>query len=770
MSRPRLFGLLLALAALAVYLPAVRYGFILYDDGDYVTQNRMVQDGLTLAGTKWAFTTFESANWHPLTWLSLMADCELFGLNAAGSHFINALFHAANTVLVFALWLQLTRRGKTEGDVEPPSDVLWPAVFIAALFALHPLHVESVAWVSERKDVLSAFFGLLALLCYARYATENGWRAGCSYWLALFFFACGLMSKPMLVTLPFVMLLLDYWPLGRWNELALTPTLSPRRGGSYCSAFLARIFSERRQQQESSAKSGVKAAVVQDASDQRESLVIRMRSQLLLEKAPFFLLTAGSCVVTWFAQNTGAVRTLTQVPLVYRLENVPVAIATYLLKLIWPARLAVIYPMPHSIPPAALAGSLAVLVFITVAVWLARKKEPFLIVGWLWFLGMLVPVLGLVKVGDAAMADRYTYLPSIGIFMAVAFGAQAFAQRRALPKLVLPTAAVVVLAALTFVTERQLQFWRNDELLFKHAMEVTTDNVDAVINYGVALENEGHRVEALKQYEQAEVLSSSYLAHVDRGDLLLEMGDTNGALKEFQQAVQLAPHQPVVSAELHDRLGMALAGMGRFSEATNEFFEAMRLNPATNGFCEAMQLNPAAAWPHVLLGRVLAAQNDFTGATNEFAEAVRMNPGNPAPLVEWGKVLLGHGLNAAALEKFDEALQLDPNNFQTMTFVARLLASDEDAQVRDGATALTLARQADALTDGTQPLVKDALGMAYAETGQFDEAQKAANDAIRLATAAGMKSETIAGMKERLALYAKHQPWRESFVTSKVAK
>lgn len=507
MSRPRLIALLLALVTLAVYLPVVSHGFIIYDDGDYVTENKMVQGGLTLAGIRWAFTSFHSANWHPLTWLSHMTDCQLFELNAAGHHCVSTLFHAANTVLVFALWLQLARR-KADSKIDEPTDqndAIWPAAFVAALFALHPLHVESVAWVAERKDVLSTFFGLLTLLCYARYVLNDGCRLGASYWLAVVFFACGLMSKPMLVTWPFVMLLLDYWPLQRLSVATLR--------------------------------------------------------RLVVEKIPFFLLTAVSCVITYVAQNRGAVKSLADVPLVYRLENTPVAIATYLLKLIWPSPLAVIYPMPDSIELAALIASSVVLILITVIVWQARKQSPFLLVGWFWFLGTLVPVLGLVKVGDAALADRYTYIPSIGIFMAVAFGAQTFARRFSLPKFVLPVLAIIVLVALTVLTEKQLQYWRDDESLFSHAMQVTTNNVDAIINYGVALENKGKPMEAMAQYRSAEKLApSSYIVHTDLGNMLYYTGDTNGALEQFQEAVKLKPD----SATLRDHLGNVLSGAGRF--------------------------------------------------------------------------------------------------------------------------------------------------------------------------------------------------------------
>lgn len=707
MSRPRLIALLLALAALAVYLPATRHGFCMYDDGDYVTDNEMVQRGWTLAGVKWAFTTFHSANWHPLTWLSHMTDCQLFGLNASGHHFVNALLHAANTVLLFALWLRVTSRdadSKTSASTKE-SDALWPAAFIAALFALHPLHVESVAWVAERKDVLSTFFGLLALLCYSEYTARDRNLAAqpkeslshatrhssLSYWLSFFFFACGLMSKPMLVTLPFVMLLLDYWPLQRFNA----------------STF----------------------------------------QRLLFEKIPFFLLTVVSSFITYLAQSTGAVASLTAVPLVYRFENAPVALASYLLKMVWPIRLAIIYPMPDPIPPAAIIASLAALIFITIVAWRTRKQSPFLLVGWLWFLGTLVPVLGLVKVGDAALADRYTYIPSIGIFIAVAFGAQKTSLRFSLPKYLFPVAGAFILGALTVITEKQLQYWSDNTTLFSHAIQVTKNNVDAMVNYGAALELEGKPVEAMVQYRRAEQLApSSYIIHFDIANQLNYMGKPADALAEYRQAVQLKPNL----LTLHDGMGGVLFTLGRFTEATNEYHIAMRLDPNSPS-------------PHFYLGIALAAHNDFAAATNEFSEALRLAPDNPATFVEWGRALLQQGRDAEAVEKFNEALQVDQENYQTLAYIAHVLAADEHAEIRNGAAALALAQKASTLTDGRQPIVEDVLGMAYAENGKFDEAQNAASHAISLATAAGIKPDTIAAMQKRLELYQKHEPWRESF-------
>jgi tetratricopeptide (TPR) repeat protein len=517
--------------------------------------------------------------------------------------------------------------------------------------------------------------------------SDKRWLA---YGLAIVFLALGLMSKPMLVTWPFVMLLLDYWPLQRFNFLTF--------------------------------------------------------QRLLREKLPFLALTAASCAVTYVAQSRGAVRSLTAVPLVYRIENVPVALATYLFKLIWPAKLAVIYPMPHAIPAAAFIGCSVLLIVITVAVWLARKLYPFLPVGWFWFLGTLIPVIGLVKVGDAAIADRYMYIPSIGIFMIVAVGAKTIWERMSWSKHLLSAVAILTLAALTFVTERQLQFWRDDETLFGHAARVTNDNVDAILNYGVALENEGKPLEAIAQYRRASQLTpSSWLASTDLADLLYYTGDTNAALEEYRQAVKLQPD----SATLHDRLGTVLAGLGEFTEATNEFEQAIKLDVS----------EPAS---RLHLGTALANQNDWRGATNEFAEAMRLSPGDPSPLVEWARALLRQGRDAEAIDKLHEALQLDPDNFQTLTFAARVLASDKQSEIRNGTEALDLAKKAEALTGGGQPLVEDVLAMALAENGQFDAAQKAAANAIRLAKTAGMKPEIIAAMRQRLNLYERRQPWRET--------
>jgi tetratricopeptide (TPR) repeat protein len=645
MSRPRFIALLLALVTLLAYLPVVRDGFVNYDDQTYVTENPVVQKGLTWTGIQWAFTTGHGGNWHPLTWLSLMLDDELFGINAGAFHFVNVLFHAANTVLLFVLLWRL-------------AGALWPAAFIAALFAWHPLHVESVAWIAERKDVLSTFFALLTLLAYAKYAMENCHR---SFWLALIFFALGLMSKPMLVTLPFVMLLLDFWPVQRFN-----------------------------------------GSTVQ---------------RLFIEKIPFFALSAISCIVTFLAQRHGeAVMTLEQFPINLRFENAIISYGRYLLKTVWPFDLAVIYPLPNHLSwiHAAAATSAPVLLLVSWIAWRGCRTGPYLLVGWLWFLGTLVPVIGLVQVGSAALADRYTYFPLIGIFIAAVFGVRDLAERFQFPKIILPAASVLILGACLSLTERQLSCWRDSESLFTHAIAVTRDNAAAEIDLGVALEQQGRQTEALAHYREAARISPENIqAHYNIGNLLDKLGQPGEALPEQREVVRLDPK----SSFLHTGLGITLAGLGNFDEAMAEFSEAARLDPA-----------------------------------------------DPSPHFQMGATLLKKGRDTEAIEQLRAALRLDPENFQILAYAAHVLAADENSKIRDGKSALVLAVKANVITGGTQPQMLDALGMACAETGDFTNAMDATQRALDLANAAKLKG--LEPLQKRLELYKNHQPWRESFLAT----
>jgi protein O-mannosyl-transferase len=651
MSRPRLITLLLALTTLLVYLPVTRNGFVNFDDQVYVTENHQVQAGLTWDSIHWAFTSFDAANWHPVTWLSHMLDCELFGLNPAAHHLVNALFHSANAALLFILLRRLTR-------------LAWPSLLVAALFAWHPLHVESVAWISERKDVLSTFFALLTILSYARYVSENFRR---SFWFALLFFALGLMAKPMLVTLPFVLLLLDIWPLQR---------MTGDRGQ-------------------------VPGAL-----------------RLTVEKAPFFLLAILSCMVTYVAQRHGAaVMTLAQLSFGLRVENALIAYAGYLLATVWPVNLAVLYPLPEHrhLIHAASATATGTLFVISWLAWHARNRCRCVPVGWLWFLGTLVPVIGLVKVGSMALADRYTYFPLTGIFITIAFGARDLAARFPILKKPLTAAAVLMLIACVALTERQLQFWRDSETLFRHDLAVTQDSSgNAHINLGAALEVSGRPTEALVEYREAARLGDDNVnAHFNLANLLFKSGRTAEALPEYRRAIAL---------------------------------------------------DPAAANVRLGLGGALANLGDFAGATNEFTEAARLDPRAAAPHFELAKTLLQQGRDAAAMGQFRAALRLDPENFQILAYTAHVLAAIETPEIRDGKIALVLAAKANALTGGAQPVVLDALGMACAETGDFTNAQESVQRAIELATFAKLKK--LEPLRQRLQLYQNHHPWRESFLAT----
>lgn len=641
MSRPRLIALVLVLVTLAVYLPAIRDDFSVCDDDDYVTHNDIVQQGLTRDGVKWAFTTFRSCNWHPLTWLSLMADAQIYGLNPAGFHFTNILFHAANTGLLFLLFWRLT-------------GLIPPAMFVAVMFAWHPAHVESVAWVAERKDVLSTFFGFLALLNYAIYAKENRRR---NYWLGLLLFALSLLAKPMLVTLPFLLLLLDFWPLDR-------------------------MVAEFR---------------------------VRNIGALVIEKIPFFILTAASCAVTWIAQTKAEVP-LEWLPLHYRFENLPYAVMRYVLELLWPTDLAFFYPY-GPIPSAPLALSIVATPLITVAVWLARRHNRCWLMGWLWFLGTLVPVIGLVQVGAASMADRYTYIPSIGIFAAVAFGLYALPGWRR----VYPFVAALPAIACVMLTEKQLGYWRDDETHLSHTIAVTDANHFAHYLLATAYNRSGQDAKALSEYYTVmRINPADTVCYVFIGDILSRMGRPAEALAAYRRAISDDPRNPI----LHNNAGAALAAMG-----------------------------------------------DIGAATQEFGEAERLSPQYTQPYLELAKYYLAHSMESQAREELWTAVRKDPYYFHTLITAAHYLAANANAAGRDAQSAMVLALQAKGLAlSREQSECHDVLGMAFAAIGDFSDATMCARKALEFAPDAEVKD--TAPLRARLELYQKQQPWMESFAAT----
>ncbi|HEY3762258.1 MAG TPA: hypothetical protein VGN23_10980 [Verrucomicrobiae bacterium] len=515
------FGL--AIITLLAYLPILRHDFINYDDPDYILGNAHVNHGVTWSGIVWAFTSAENANWHPLTWISHMIDCQLFGLQPAGHHLVNVLFHTANALLLFLLLRNLT-------------GAIWRSAFVAAAFAWHPLHVESVAWASERKDVLSALFWMLTLLAYARYVRESTVHSPQSkkfYTLALLMYACGLMSKPMVVTLPCVLLLLDFWPLNRVWE--------------------------------------------QDSGSWLKNL-----PKLFVEKIPFFALTVVSCIITMHVQS-GARWSSVSLGLPFRLENAAMSYVRYLSNIFWPTDLALIYPYPHSIPLWAVIAVVIVLALLTAIFLSQARRSPYLVVGWLWFLGTLVPTIGLVQVGVQSMADRYSYLPSIGIFVLVAWGVNDLLARWPEQKKFLPIIAGLALVGCLTVTELQLGYWRNSLTIFAHTVQVTTDNYAAEDCLGKSLDNIGKTDAAAQYYDAAVQLEPDYpMGQFDLGMMEVETGKDADASNHLAIAANLAPQNPVMQFDF----GVFLAQHGQAQLAVDRFKTALADRP---DFVEAQQ-------------------------------------------------------------------------------------------------------------------------------------------------------------------------------------
>jgi len=614
-----------ALVALAVWQGVARNEFVNYDDPDYVTSNARVQSGLSWENVRWAFTTGHASNWHPLTWLSHMVDCELFGLNAEAHHLVSAGLHLLNSFLLL-VWL-----GRLTGAV-------WRSFVVAAFFALHPLHVESVAWVSERKDVLSGLFFMLTLCAYAQYGlrramAQGAARQGLKLWVwygaALGLYALGLMAKPMLVTVPFVLLLLDFWPLRRW-------------GPGNTEGWRGRVTS-------------------------------------LVEKVPFLLLSAASSVVTYVAQQRGGAVS-TALPLGARIENAWVSYARYLLKTLWPTDLAVLYPHPGHWPGAAVWLSAAVVLGITaVAVWNLRRR-PFVGMGWAWYLGMLVPVIGLVQVGIQSMADRYMYLPMIGLLIA---GVWSVAERfppRPNRSPILGGLTSALLLACAFLTARQIGFWRNSEELFRRTVAVTRNNYLAHNNLGYYLSSRGQVAEAIEEYRRSLAIKPDYAEALNNlGHALAGQRHYREAIEYYRRALAAQPSHP----EVHNNLANALAEIGQVDEAIQHYRFVLERNPehadahnnygialamkgqldeAIEHFQAAIRFKRNYAGAHSNLGNAFAAKRQLTAAIDQYEICLRLNPNDAQAHNNLGNVRAELGQLEEALRHYRRAIELKPEN------------------------------------------------------------------------------------------------------------
>jgi Flp pilus assembly protein TadD len=773
-TRARLW-ICLALAAVtaAVYWPVTHFTFINFDDPDYVTQNAYVLPGLTWAGVGWAFQTGHSANWHPLTWLSHMLDTQLFGLHAGLHHLVNLLFHIANTLVLFLLFQRMTK-------------ALWGSAFVAALFAVHPLHVESVAWIAERKDLLSTFWGLLSIWAYVRYAekskvqslkpkvtegpaTHHASRithhASRFYLLSLLLFALSLMSKPMLVTLPFLLLLLDYWPLRRFS-------FSPPQHSN--------------------------------------TPILR----LLREKLPFIALAAISSVITVVAQKAGhALLSVEAIPIGPRVANALVAYIRYIGKTVWPAHLALPYPYPSGWPPAVVALAALLLVgFSFLALRLARRR-PYVAVGWFWFLGTLVPVIGLVQVGPQTMADRYTYIPLIGLFVLVAWLVPDWLKNWRYRQVTLGAAGSAVILLCLAQARVQAGYWKDSETLFRHALRVTPDNYVAHDNLGDALADQGKREAARAEFSAAMKLKPDYAhAYSNLAKLAYEEGKFDAAADWFRKALELHPDD----SEAHANLAAALASQNQPDEAMTHYLEAIRLQPErfqahsdlahlllTQGKLQpaaerglaALRLKPDSAETHFVVGNALYLQGKLEPATVHYRATLTSAPNSAAVRLSLGKALAGlrefaeaeaqvtealrlqsdspdaHQVLATiykgqnrfreARSQYEAALGLVPDWPEVLNNLAWLLATQPSAELRDGARAVPLAERACRLTGSTNLWLLSTLAAAYAEAGRFAEAVNTQKKVCDLASSQGQTGPTES-FKIRLELYrserAYHNP------------
>lgn len=585
-----LAGVALVGITLLLYWPVQQFEFVAFDDTAYVTENRIVQEGLAAGGLRWAFSAFDVANWHPLTWVSHMLDVELYGLNAGGHHWTSVQIHAAGALLLFAALVAMT-------------GAIWASAFAAALFAVHPLHVESVAWVAERKDVLSGAFWFLCLAAYASYVTKP---TAARYLAVLISFVLGLMSKPMAVTLPVVLLLLDYWPLRRFAEAR---TLFDRLTGGPTHGAAA------------SARS------------------------LLIEKIPLFVLSAASCVMTLAAQGSGgAVIALEQIPVDVRLANAIVSYVDYLGKTLWPVGLVMFYPHFGMPPGWKIAFCALILVAVTVFAVRGARRYPYVLVGWLWYLGTLVPVIGVVQVGSQSMADRYTYIPLVGIFIALAWALRDQAGKGPALKALLMVLAAVSLVGLTVTARDQVWTWRNSVTLFEHALQVIEANPVVHNNLGVTYLSAGDSGKAAPHFRRALELRPGYAdALFNLGLCAFKAGDRQEAARYFQCALQEDSRYD----RAHVYLGFIL-------------LEARMPGPAAEHFREALHIRPDQEAAHHHLAVALMQLNDYAGAEMHLWETVKLNPQNPEAYNNLGVALMARGKYREAVEVLAAANALAP--------------------------------------------------------------------------------------------------------------
>jgi protein O-mannosyl-transferase len=734
--------ILLALAVGVVYCRVASFPFVTLDDPYYIYENPMVSQGLSVQGVLWGWTTDYFDCWHPVTWWSHMIDCQVFGLRAGWHHLENVAIHITNTLLVFVVLRRMTGSQAR-------------SAIVAALFGLHPTHVESVAWAAERKDVLSTFFWLLAVWAYVGYARDESEpnvhgpkprmvdvkaeSAGLAsnrkcrvlwYILSLMFFALGLMSKPMVVTLPCVLLLLDYWPLRRISN-------------------------------PSSATSNDRVL------------------PLLVEKAPFFALAFVSSAVTFFGMRSGYnLVGRDHISWELRLTNVPISYIRYLGKLFWPAGLIPYYPLPDHWPAVLVAGAIALLCLITVMVLTAGRRAPYVFVGWLFFLGTLVPVIGVVAMSYQAMADRYLYVPSLGIFIGVVWSVADVSALWRLRLLRLGSGTALVLAALAFQTSRQVQTWHDTTTLWTHCLEVSPRNSFGQYGMGCLLQNSGHPAEARDHFLEAVRLQPDhFFANLDLGVAYASLGRYQEATNWFARAMAIRPHYGKAPANM----GAALFVLGDSAGALTNYQEALTLDaadiPSLIGegrtlsslgrsdealrcYLNALQQAPTNNTARYHLGLEYLKRGELGQAVAMLKQVIGTGPESAPPHLYLASALQKQHETGEALEHYREAIRIDPTLPAARNNLAWILATHPQAEFRNGREAVRLAQAACEQTQYHETVLVGTLAAAYAEAGQFDQAAATAQKACDLAAASG-QTNLLARNQKLLHQFQNHEPCRD---------
>jgi len=709
---------LLALVTFAVYWPVEHNDFINYDDNLYITENAAVVGGLTWPDIKWAFTTGHTGYLHPLTWLTHQLDYQLYENWAGGHHLTSVAIHVANAVLLLLFLWRTTRR-------------VWPSAFVAAVFALHPLRVESVAWIAERKDVLCGLFFFLTLHAYASYAKERSPRY---YVLALLFFVAGLFSKPMIVTLPFVLFLIDIWPLGRLE----------------CGTS--------------------------KASGTRSSTVLR----LIGEKLPFLLLAIVWSVITVIvAKQAGAVARIENVGAGTRIANAVISYAIYIWKTFWPQNLALFYPYSRHLSWLTLLGSTALLVVISIICIKRRGSSPFLLVGWFWFLGMLVPVIGLLQAGAQAHADRFTYLPQIGLILALTWAVSDLSKSWPLRRALLAGTAAIALSLLGWRAWDQTAVWHDSESVWRNALAATTVNYTAHVQLCDALLGKGRIEEAIAQAEMAlRIQPNGPEGQSNLAIALLKKGDMEKALFQMQRALETKPNRP----KLHYNIATALAEKGRLDEAISHYEQEVQIQPqfaeahnnlgtallhkgqlddALLHFEKALAANSRLAKPHYNAAIVLVQKGRPLEAVDHLQKALQLNPGDVEARIQLGVAWSQTGRMDLAISEWEKTLESEPDNLNAAYDLAWVCATFPDDAVRDGKKAVRLAEHALQLSGEKDPRMYRLLAAAYAENDQFDKAVDTAQRGLDLAAKQGNYAAANA-LESNIDLYRRNIPLRDT--------